>query len=225
MKKFIVFALLLSCLDTVAQTMELTPFYGYRIGGRLDVYNGPDLGYIKMVDSESFGLDLNYKLESGVAINLAWYGQSTTVDFYGYNNSEIEKVGDAFANYFLVSGIYEKKQSGITPFAGFGIGMATFVLTDPKSDVVYRFAASLQGGVKFDLSEKVGLRIRAVMLTPLQFGGGGLFCGVGTGGSGCSVNVGASSSIIQGDFSAGLVVKLGDSDSNYSKTPGSSPNW
>jgi|GEM_PF-6959611 len=46
------------------------------------------------------------------------------------------------------------------------------------------------------------------MLLPLQFGSGGLYCGIATGGSGCSVGVGASSTIIQGDFSAGIVLKL-----------------
>ena len=108
---------------------------------------------------------------------------------------------------------------------GIGLGAETAVLTDPKSDVLVRFAASLQGGAKFDLSEKIGLRIKAAMLMPLQFGSGGLFCGIGTGGSGCSVNVGASSSIIQGDFSAGVVVKLGNSDSQQEKSPSSNPVW
>lgn len=225
MKRVLFLALILLSIDTIAQSIELTPFYGYRVGGKVDVYSGPDLGYVRINDSQSFGLDLNYEVRPGVAVNLAWYGQSTIIDFYGYKNAEIQKVGDAFTNYFLLSGIYEKSHGGITPFFGIGMGAATFVLTDPKSDVVVRFAAALQGGAKFDLSEKVGLRIRAAMLMPLQFGGGGLFCGVGTGGSGCSVNVGASSSIIQGDFSAGIVVKLGDSSSQHSKSPTSSPQW
>src|SRR5690554_1866114 len=225
MKRILLFALILFSLDTLAQSLELTPYYGYRVGGRIDVYSGPDLGYVRFRDSESFGLDLNYELRTGMSVNLAWYGQSTFVDFYGYNNAEIQKVGDSFVNYFMLSGIYEKQHGGITPFAGLGLGAATTILTDPKSDVVVRFAASLQGGAKFDLSERIGLRIKAAMLMPLQFGSGGLFCGIGTGGSGCSVNVGASSSILQGDFSAGLIVKLGDSNSQHGKTPSSSPTW
>ncbi len=47
------------------------------------------------------------------------------------------------------------------------------------------------------------------MLLPLQFGSGGVYCGIATGGSGCSVGVCASSTIIQRDFSAGIVLKLG----------------
>lgn len=225
MKKLLFLALILFSVDLAAQSIELTPSYGYRVGGRVDVYSGPYLGYIRIGDSQSFGLDLNYEVKPGIAVNLAWYGQSTNIDFYGYQNAEIQKVGDSFINYFMLSGLYEKNHGGITPFGGVGLGAATIVLTDPASDVVVRFAASLQGGAKFDLSDRVGLKIRAAMLMPLQFGGGGLFCGVGTGGSGCSVNVGASSSIIQGDFSAGLVVKLGPSDSQHAKSPTSSPTW
>lgn len=225
MKQIIFLTLILFCIDAAGQSIEITPSYGYRVGGELDVYSGPYLGYIRFKDSESFGIDLNYEVRPGLAVNLAWYGQSTTVDFYGYQNAEIEKLGDSFVNYFMLSGIVEKDHAGITPFVGAGLGAATAMLTDPKSDVLVRFAASLQGGAKFDLSDKIGLKIRAAMLMPLQFGSGGLFCGVGTGGSGCSVSVGASSSIIQGDFSAGLVLKLGESGSQHAKSPTSSPTW
>lgn len=188
------------------------------------MYYGPDLGYLKINDSESWGVDLSYPVRADFDVNFSWYGQFTTVDFYNYGyNPDLQSLGDASVNYYMLSGIYKRHRDGITPFGGFGIGVATARLTTLDSDAAVRFAASLQAGIKFDLSDMLGLRIRAAMLTPLQFGSGGLFCGIGTGGSGCSVSVGASSSILQGDFSAGLVLKLGGN--TQKTTPSTPPNW
>ena len=91
--------------------------------------------------------------------------------------------------------------------------------------VAGRFAVGLNGGVKIDLGTRLALQLRGAMLLPMQFGGGGLFCGIGTGGSGCSVSVGASTTVIQGDISGGIVLRLGDVDTPHQPSPSSSPNW
>lgn len=224
MNRLFTLALVFFSLSTFAQSIEITPNYGYRVGGKIDVYYGSDLGYLRINDSQSYGVDLSYPLRPDFAINLSWFGQSTTLDFYDYGfGAEINQLGDISVNYYLLNGLYEKPGTGITPFGGFGIGLSTARLTTLDSDVLVRFAASLQAGVKFDLSSRLGFRIRAAMLTPLQFGSGGLFCGIGTGGSGCNVSVGASSTIIQGDFSAGIVLKLGGDSQPTSPT--TSPTW
>lgn len=225
MQKVLTFILVFLTINTFAQTLELTPSYGYRVGGKIDVYYGPDLGYLRINDSQSYGIDLSYPVRPELMVNFSWYGQSTTADFYDYGYApDINQLGDANVNYYMLSGLYQKPGGGATPFGGFGIGAATAKLTTLNSDVLVRFAASLQAGIKFDISHLLGIRVRAAMLMPLQFGSGGLFCGVGTGGSGCSVSVGASSSIIQGDFSAGLVLKLGGK-TNQPTSPSTSPNW
>lgn len=99
MKRILFLALVLFSVDTIAQSIELTPFYGYRVGGRIDVYSGSDLGYVRFVDSESFGLDLKYEARPGFSVNLAWYDQSTNVNFYGFKNAEIQNLGKSFVNY------------------------------------------------------------------------------------------------------------------------------
>jgi hypothetical protein len=44
----------------------------------------------------------------------------------------------------------------------------------------------------------------------MQFGGIGFGCGIGTGGGGCGAGASTYTSIIQGDFTGGIVLKLGD---------------
>jgi hypothetical protein len=113
----------------------------------------------------------------------------------------------------------------VTPFGNIGLGAVIFDPSRPEFASESRFAVGLNGGVKIGLSHRIALQLRGGILMPMQFGGGGLFCSIGTGGSGCGVNVGASTTIIQGDISGGIVLRLGDVDSDHKPTPSTSPNW
>ncbi len=226
MKYLATFTLILLTIQLSAQKVQISPFIGYRVGGGIDVFYNNDFGSLEIVESESFGLDLTVVLPSDFKVSLAWYAQSTVTDFYGYGVGDYSRLGDTWVNYFIASGIYEKPVGRAKPFGGIGLGLATAQLTELDSDVLVRLAASMQAGVQLELSELLGVKFRAALLAPLQFGGGGLFCGIGTGGSGCSVSVGASSSILQGDFSAGLVLNIGGgSETSQKRSPASSPGW
>ena len=67
-------------------------------------------------------------------------------------------------NYFPVSEVAE-------PFFGFGIGMGIFSATNPdngKSQNATKFAWALRGGSNFWVSEKVGIRIQASLVRPVE---------------------------------------------------------
>ncbi|MGB6036161.1 MAG: hypothetical protein WBG42_07825 [Cryomorphaceae bacterium] len=187
--------------------LEISPFYGYRFGGKVDVFYGADLGYLKINDNAAYGVDLSYKIRDRFSINLQWSRQDTDMDFYGYQEIGAEALGDVAVEYFMISALSEggNSLSQVIPFGGAGIGMAVATPSEKSLDAAYRFAFTLQGGVKIWLNDKVGLRLRGAMLAPMQWGSGGLFCGTG---SGCQVGVGASTTILQGEFSGGVVVKL-----------------
>jgi len=93
----------------------------------------------------------------------------------------------------------------VVPFGGGGLGLVVATPSQSNLSAAYRFAFTLQGGVKIWLNDKVGLRLRGAMLGPMQWGSGGLFC---SSGSGCDIGVGASTTILQGEFTGGVVVKL-----------------
>jgi hypothetical protein len=84
-----------------------------------------------------------------------------------------------------------------------GLGAAIFDADGFDSHTVFAFTAGL--GAKFNAGEKMGIRIQSRMLIPTQWGGGGFY--FGTGGSGVSVSGG--STLLQGDVSIGLVMRLG----------------
>lgn len=220
MKKVLLLLFVFAGLSSFAQ-LEISALTGYRVGGKIDGYYNNYYGGIRINDSQSYSVGLDYQLKPGVAVSLEWFGQNTTIDFFG--QSENEKLADVWINYFVINGIYEKEMGSLVPFGGIGLGMATGSSSIPGASTQTYFAVDLQGGVKIFLTERLGLKLKAAMLMPLQFGSAGLFCGSG----GCNVGVGASTTIIQGDFSAGIVVKLGDTGSSSGHRPSqsSSPTW
>lgn len=188
--------------------IEVSAFYGYRFGGKVDVYYGADLGYLKINDNAAYGIDLSYRIKDRFNINLLWSRQDTDMDFFGYREIGAEDLGKVAVEYFMVSALSDvgTANSSVVPFGGAGIGMVVATPADSRNlDTAYRFAFTLQGGVKIWLSDKVGLRLRGAMLAPMQWGSGGLFC---SSGSGCGVGVSASTTILQGEFSGGVIVKL-----------------
>jgi opacity protein-like surface antigen len=103
-------------------------------------------------------------------------------------------------NYIPVSDIVE-------PFVGLGIGMVIYDVTNPRtgnSDGGTKFAWGLRGGSNFWVSESVGIRIQASLLSAVQGAGGGLY--FGTGGTGAGVST--YSTIYQFGFDGGLVFKF-----------------
>lgn len=210
---------------SIAQEIQLTGSYGYRFGGAVDVYYNGRYGEIKFEDSESFSLDLTVKLREDFGISAQYWGQNTSMDYFGYASSELDGLGDILLSYILVGPVYERRINNVTPFGNIGVGAVIFDPSRREFASESRFAVGLNGGVKIGLSHRIALQLRAGILMPMQFGGGGLFCSVGTGGSGCGVNVGASTTIVQGDISGGIVLRLGDVDSDHKPTPSTSPNW
>jgi len=187
--------------------LEFSGFYGYRFGGKVDVFYGADLGYIKINDNASYGLDVSYAVRDRFSLNLQWSRQDTKMDFYGYQEIGAEPLGDIAVEYFMISALSDvgTANNQVVPFGGAGVGIVVATPRERNLETSYRFAFTLQGGVKIWLNDKVGLRLRGAMLAPMQWGSGGLFCGSG---SGCQVGVGASTTILQGEFSGGVVVKL-----------------
>ena len=72
----------------------------------------------------------------------------------------------------------------------------------------WNFSASLTGGMKYYFTDYIGLKIFARLLLPMEFYGGGAYCGIGTGGVSCGLGVSSWAFIVQGDFGAGLIFRI-----------------
>ncbi|MCH2214576.1 MAG: hypothetical protein MK086_05345 [Flavobacteriales bacterium] len=187
--------------------IEISGFYGYRFGGSVDVFYRNELGSININDNAAYGVDLSYRIRERYFINLQWTRQDTDMDFYGYRDISVESLGDLALEYFMISALSDlgPATGPVTPFFGLGGGLVVATPKERRFETAYRFGFTLQAGARIWLNDRVGLRLRGALLAPMQWGSGGLFCNTS---SGCDLGVSASTTILQGELSGGVVVKL-----------------
>ena len=94
----------------------------------------------------------------------------------------------------------------IRPFGAFTLGTTYFTPQEGGYQDEWKFSMTLGGGVKIWFSDRVGIRLQGRLMLPMFWGGAGF--SVGTGGSG--FYLGGGTSMVQGDFTGGLIIGLGD---------------
>ena len=193
-------------LSLSAQSIEITPQIGYQMNGKAYFYQGD----ITVEDAASYGITIGIPVDWDTYAEFSYSRSDANATFFAKHPDYTDDKFEMASNYFLLSG---NKQSGtetVVGYGGFALGAAWFDSKTSRVNDVWRFAASLQAGAKLYLSDRIGIRLQGRLLLPLYFAGGGLYCGVGGGGSGCGVGVSSTSTIVQGDISAGLIFQLGD---------------
>ena len=197
--------------STVAQNIELTPFYGYALNGKLKTYSGD----FNVADNPNYGAILSIGLYEGGFVELMYNRNDTE---FSYNRAGITQANiDISTEYYQIGTLKQIDTGGkVFPFGAFSLGATRF---HPKEgydwdddgisttlDDGWAFSATFGAGLKIMLSDKIGIRLQGRLLLPMRFEG--LFIGIGTGGT----SGGASFSVplIAGDFTAGLVIRLGE---------------
>ncbi len=195
--------------ETVAQgKIELTPYGGYMFGGKMRFYEGD----FKIKDNANYGLIMDIEIAPDTKVELMWTHMNTTAEFrgsYGYDFLSTPPF-DVGVGYLQIGTVREINYDNIRPFGAFTLGTTYFMPNSNTGEVNYqdtwKFSVTLGGGAKIWLTDRIGIRLQGRLLLPMFWGGVGFT--VGTGGSGFSV--GAGTSMIQGDFSGGLIIALGD---------------
>ena len=197
------FALISS--NTFAQ-FEINPFVGYVPSSKtMYSYNGYRL---RIEDGADYGISLGYATPYGIVADLSYTRFSSFIKQDGGIYEIVERQPINVEYYQL--GVQKPFMEGETfvPYGLFSLGAARFNPTDQAEDY-WRFAINLGLGMKYFFTDMIGIKIQARMLMPLYFGGAGFGCSIGTGGSGCGSGVYFGSEIIQGDFTGGVVLRVG----------------
>jgi hypothetical protein len=210
MKKSLLFVLVMIAAQSLFAQVELTPYGGWLWTGSVYLptysgyYNSQDA---KVTDMGNYGVRLGVRLPSYVIAEFEW--NHTNVDFEYRDFSGERQTVPVSANYYWIGGVRELQEGPMIPFGIFNIGAANFKNTENGNNATY-FAVGFGGGIKYFMNDKVGIRLQARIMAPMTFSGVYLGCGIGTGGAGCSTGVNSYSSIIQGDFTGGIILKLGE---------------
>ncbi len=184
-----------------AQKLEITPFGGYFFGGKLVVSEG-DLNF---KNDANYGVTFDYTLMREIQIELMYSRSDTRLVLKQYRSGINEELFEMSVNYFHIGGIYraQEMENGYL-FTNFSLGATLFSPKDNLYEDDWRFSIAFGGGIKYFLSDKIGIRTQIRLLMPLYFAGGGLY--FGTGGSG--VSLGAGTNLVQGDITVGLIFVL-----------------
>jgi opacity protein-like surface antigen len=193
--------------------VEISPFAGYMFGGSLNFYEGK----LKADNNLNYGVAVDFKLAEDTQIELMWTQMGTTAQFEpysGYYDFYDIKPFDMNVGYIQIGGVREMNLDQIRPFGVFTLGTTYFIpkdvtyINDEPVDVEsqWKFSMTLGAGAKIWFTDRVGIRLQGNLMMPMFWSSTGF--AVGTGGSG--FYVGGGTSMVQGNFTGGLIFALGD---------------
>jgi hypothetical protein len=181
-----------------AQTVEITPFGGYRVGGGFSQVGGRPV-----VDDDGGP-------SAGVIVDWVFGppGDGLRVEaLYSRERADL-KVGNSLfdpparvrveVDQILVGGIQDLDDGRVRPFLAGLLGLTRYAAPD---DTEVRFAIGVGAGIKVYATRHLGFRLDARgYMTVVNLGGAGV-CG----GYGCAIAFDVSPAF-QGDFTAGLLI-------------------
>jgi hypothetical protein len=195
-------AVLLLAASSFAQTaVELIPQGGYTFASHTDF---PDL-YGRVGGSGNIGGAIKFNINRSLGIEVLYNHMSTTSGLYYYDDHSAYTSGNLNLDYIMIGPVQSFTIPGSTvrPFIGAMLGAA--IMSPEANSTFTKFAAGFQLGTNIYVSPRVGLQLKAQMLSPVDAAGGSLFFSNYGSGAGISTY----SSMYQFSLNAGLIIGLG----------------
>ena len=188
-------------LASIAQSVELTPLFGYTFRSTVQITNGE----ARVNDGFTYGGALTIAPSPYNAIEISYYGYQTTATAQsGYSGFEFVSK-DVSVNYILIGGqrLFPVNDK-VTPFTGFNLGAGWLGSKDDSFSTITKFSMGFDAGVKIRVSEKVGVRLQTIFTFPITSTGGSMYWGSGGSGVGLTGYV----PIWSFGFNGGLIFKI-----------------
>ncbi len=190
MKHSILFFLtIILSLTLLAQDskIEITPTAGYTFSSRSNwAYADMDLR-----DNYSVGLALDVRIQQEILLELMYHNVSTDLNTTVYSGI----IGSEYfttpltVEYYHIGGVTEFSSDKVRPFTVLTVGGTRFHPTsetksssgsfDALNSDTWAFSASLGGGAKIMLSDRIGLRLQGRLMLPMYFNGIGIYSIIG----------------------------------------------
>lgn len=188
-----------------AQNIDLSVDYGYQLGTKLNYGSN----YLKASDGGFFRGIAGFEVGSGTMLELTYMKMDTELLIRDILFSPTEdRLSDLSMDWIhFGSNKYFDVSSDFTPFFGLSAGVTIFTPKNENTSITNRdlpstteFSFALKGGVIFNLSDVVGIKIQADLMFPVSWGG------VYTSGFGTTVYT--SGTTVMGAFTGGLVFTI-----------------
>lgn len=189
-----VFVVFFATLGLKAQHLEIGPFVGYETGGKVST----SLGYLRVDDGLNFGGTISFGLDEDAQFEFSYNHMNSTLSLD--NGENIINTTPVNVDYYMF-GLVGAQRLGerFLPFYGGSLGWVHYGTPDEKYGNESLFAINIQGGLKFLISESIGIKIQARLLMPL-YAQGYYYAGTGSAGYGVT----STCVMVQGDFTGGL---------------------
>ena len=206
--------LLIAWLSSAAQdaaraehNFEITPYYGYRLGGELEDIEFPNVDSLEIEDGSALGIIVSYSVHDNGQIEFQYSHQSTELKGNGdvFSSSNLV-LTDLDVDWWLVGGNYTAgaRRDPLRGFIGFSLGMTDLDPKEPAFDGDSLFAFSFYGGFKAALAERIGLRFQVQWVAALFDSENDAFCSS----AGFCFLVTESQYLDQFELSAGMIIKI-----------------
>jgi hypothetical protein len=191
--------------NLTAQVIEINAFTGWQLNGKANLYDGE----FRINDSQNYGGKLAVGLSSTTFVELSYMRTDTEGRFYPYYSGTPGDLVPFSSNWVQIGGLQSVDLGRIDPFGTISLGLTVWSPKTSGYTSYTQFSATVGAGLKIWLTDFLGIRLQGSMLLPMVYNGVGFGCGIGTGGSGCSGGVYTRITPFQGEFSGGVIVRLG----------------
>jgi len=138
-----------------AQNYEITPFAGWRTSSSLEEESTGET--VKLDETRSFGILMSMQRDHDSSYDLLFSRQDTDIQ----SKSSPEKNTSIKFDYYHIGGTLNYKQNGLYPFVSGGLGVTHISPANEVFSSETKFSLSIGGGIKFPLTENIGLRLEA----------------------------------------------------------------
>jgi len=148
---------------------EVTPFFGTRFGGNIDLsqQGNPDVDFLKIKNSENFGAMVGVTFWQNFEGEFMWNRQPTSLSSHNPNDGAYSFLSNMNLDMYQFDILYEfnSPESKFGPFVVGGLGFSHFGVDPANGQQVLgfsnRFSYNLGGGVKYFFSRHFGIRAEA----------------------------------------------------------------
>jgi hypothetical protein len=181
--------------------IEVTGFGGYTFKNSFPISGGKAV----LGEGGVFGASLAFGIQDDLDIELSYSRQESlfqaSAPVFDISFRESGNV-----DYWMIGGVknFQANNPNLYFFTHLRLGGVTFSTKDKTPDSVTHFAAAFGGGLKFFLSDQMGIKLTGNMQFPITNVGAGLYFGTGGAGAGIST----WSPILQFNFDGGIFFRL-----------------
>jgi len=205
-KLFLLTSMLIGgALSLKAQTsIEIIPSAGYTFPDQVNFYNY----YGRIEGAANWGGSLMFNVNQNFGIELMYQRIDASSGLYDYGGSYHPfQRSDVGINYFMGGPVQSINTVGpVHPFIGVLLGAAVFNPGPDDYSSNTKFAWGAQAGTNIYVSPRIGIRLKAQLLSPVEGGSGGFYFGS----FGSGVGYSTYSYIYQFGFSGGLIIGIGN---------------